>query len=109
MALDIPGSRDHAPDDNKHWLQKLHRIRDRQLRHRTLQTSRLPLEAVDLLFANRSGGRRPNILEVVRDSTNKAFMADVHATLEERARYGAEATKTEKPKAVAEIESTAEV
>ncbi|KAK3637098.1 hypothetical protein LTR56_013830 [Elasticomyces elasticus] len=73
------------------------------------ETSRLPLEAVDLLFADRSGGRRPNILEVVRDSTNKAFMADVHATLEERARYGAEATKLEKPNGAAEIESTAEV
>ncbi|KAK4961309.1 hypothetical protein LTR10_001799 [Elasticomyces elasticus] len=73
------------------------------------ETSRLPLEAVDLLFADRSGGRRPNILEVVRDSTNEAFMADVQATLEERARYGAEEAKTEKPDAAAEIESTAEV
>ncbi|KAK5706970.1 hypothetical protein LTR17_021113 [Elasticomyces elasticus] len=73
------------------------------------ETSQLPLEAIDLLFANRARGRRPNILEVVRDSTNKAFMADVHATLEERARYGAEDAKIEGPDTAAEIESTAEV
>ncbi|TKA77217.1 hypothetical protein B0A55_02569 [Friedmanniomyces simplex] len=73
------------------------------------ETSRLPLEAVDLLFADRENGQRPSILRVVRDSTNKAFMAEVNATLEERARYGAETGEIEKPKVMAEVENASTV
>jgi len=53
------------------------------------ETSRMPLEAVDLLFADRDG-KRPSIFRVVRDSTNKAFMEEVDRTLQERARQRAE-------------------
>ncbi|KAK5115902.1 hypothetical protein LTR62_000358 [Meristemomyces frigidus] len=60
------------------------------------ETSQLPLEAVDLLFADRDG-QRPSIFRVVRDSRNPAFMAEVNATLEERASRGAEQAEMEKP------------
>lgn len=60
------------------------------------ETSRLPLEAVDLLFADRDG-KRPSIFRVVRDSRNKAFMADIDRILEERARLRAENAELEKP------------
>jgi hypothetical protein len=48
------------------------------------ETSRLPLEAVDLLFADRDG-KRPGLLQVVRDSKNKDHMAMIQKTLQERA------------------------
>ncbi|KAK1023572.1 hypothetical protein LTS16_024762 [Friedmanniomyces endolithicus] len=73
------------------------------------ETSQLPLEAVDLLFADRENGQRPSIRQVVKDSTDKAFMAEVHATLQERARYGAESGEVEKPRAMAEVENAAMV
>ena len=41
-----------------------------------VETAGLPLEAVDILFADRDG-KRPSILQVVRDSKNKQYMADV--------------------------------
>ena len=44
----------------------------------------MPLEAVDLLFADRNG-QRPSILRVVRDSRDKAFVAGIEQTLQERA------------------------
>lgn len=53
------------------------------------ETSRLPLEAVDLLFADRDG-QRPSILRVVRDSKNPQFLADIQTQLQERARLRAE-------------------
>lgn len=59
------------------------------------ETSQLPLEAVDLLFADRDG-QRPSIFRVVRDSRNKEFMAGVHAQLQERATERAEFAETEK-------------
>ncbi|KAK4570084.1 hypothetical protein LTR86_003054 [Recurvomyces mirabilis] len=60
------------------------------------ETARLPLEAVDLLFADRNG-QRPSIFQVVRDSKDPVFMAEVNATLEERARSSAEHAEMEKP------------
>jgi len=60
------------------------------------ETSRLPLEAVDLLFADRDG-ERPSIFRVVRDSRDKTFMAEIDRTLEERARQRAENAEVEKP------------
>lgn len=54
------------------------------------ETCGLPLEAVDLLFADRENGERPSIFRVVRDSRNKAFVAEIEATLQERARTRAE-------------------
>ncbi|CAD0110842.1 unnamed protein product [Aureobasidium uvarum] len=41
-----------------------------------VETSNLPLEAVDILFADRDG-KRPSILQVVRDSKDREYMADV--------------------------------
>jgi hypothetical protein len=41
-----------------------------------VETAGLPLEAVDILFADRDG-KRPSILQVVRDSKNREYMADV--------------------------------
>ncbi|KAK3939791.1 general substrate transporter [Diplogelasinospora grovesii] len=49
------------------------------------ETSQMPLEAVDLLFADRDG-KRPSIFRVVRDSRDKAYLAQVRETLQERAR-----------------------
>jgi len=49
------------------------------------ETSRRPLEVVDLLFADRDG-KRPSIRQVVKDSTNKEFVAQIEAQLIERAR-----------------------
>jgi len=49
------------------------------------ETSRRPLEVVDLLFADRDG-HRPSIFQVVRDSINKDFVAEIEAQLQERAR-----------------------
>lgn len=57
------------------------------------ETSRMPLEAVDLLFADRDG-KRPSIFRVVRDSRNKDFMAQVDATLQERSKQRAEAVES---------------
>ncbi|QGA18550.1 hypothetical protein EYB26_006235 [Talaromyces marneffei] len=48
------------------------------------ETSKLPLEAVDLLFANRDG-QRPGIWRVVKDSTDPAFMENIKKELAERA------------------------
>lgn len=53
------------------------------------ETCRLPLEAVDLLFADRDG-KRPSIFRVVKDSVNKEFIAEIENTLQERARLRAE-------------------
>lgn len=53
------------------------------------ETSQLPLEAIDLLFADRDG-KRPSIFQVVRDSRNKEFMAKIEASLQEHARARAE-------------------
>lgn len=53
------------------------------------ETCGMPLEAVDLLFADRDG-QRPSIFRVVRDSRSKAFIAEIEATLQERARLGAD-------------------
>lgn len=49
------------------------------------ETSRMPLEAVDLLFADRNG-QRPSLFQVVRDSTNKEFVMEMERQLQERAR-----------------------
>jgi len=49
------------------------------------ETSRRPLEVVDLLFADRDG-KRPSIRQVVKDSTNKEFVAQIEAQLQDRAR-----------------------
>ena len=53
------------------------------------ETCQLPLEAVDLLFADRNG-ERPSIFRVVRDSKNKAFIREIEETLQQRARLRAE-------------------
>ncbi|KKA17162.1 Hexose carrier protein, partial [Rasamsonia emersonii CBS 393.64] len=53
------------------------------------ETSRLPLEAVDLLFADRDG-KRPSIFRVVRDSKNPQYLAEIQTQLQERARLRAE-------------------
>jgi len=68
------------------------------------ETSRMPLEAVDLLFADREG-KRPSIFRVVRDSKNKAFIAEIDATLQERAKQRAEYVEGEKP-GMAQLENT---
>ncbi|GAB7348250.1 hypothetical protein MBLNU459_g6241t1 [Dothideomycetes sp. NU459] len=52
------------------------------------ETCRMPLEAVDLLFADRDG-LRPSIFRVVRDSVNKDFIAEIGNTLQQRARQRA--------------------
>jgi hypothetical protein len=61
-------------------------------------TSRMPLEAVDLLFADRDG-KRPSILRVARDSTNPAFRAEINQILEDRSRIRAEDAELDKPQA----------
>lgn len=48
------------------------------------ETRQMPLEAVDLFFADRDG-KRPSLWRVVRDSTNKEFVAEVERQLLERA------------------------
>ena len=48
------------------------------------ETSKLPLEAVDLLFADRDG-QRPSIWRVVKDSTDAVFMENIKKELAERA------------------------
>jgi sugar porter (SP) family MFS transporter len=53
------------------------------------ETSGLPLEAVDLLFADRDG-QRPSIFRVVQDSKNKEFMSDIRQQLADRAHLRAE-------------------
>ncbi|KAK8196781.1 hypothetical protein M8818_006948 [Zalaria obscura] len=53
------------------------------------ETRGIPLEAVDLLFANRDG-ERPSIFRVVRDSRNKAFIAEIEQQLQDRARQRAD-------------------
>jgi len=53
------------------------------------ETMRRPLEAVDLLFADRDGSR-PSILRVVRDSADKNFVAEMDRQLEERSRMNEE-------------------
>jgi sugar porter (SP) family MFS transporter len=50
------------------------------------ETSKRPLETIDLLFADREDGGRPSIFKVVRDSTNKAFVAEIEAQMVERSR-----------------------
>ncbi|KAG0647298.1 Sugar transporter STL1 [Hyphodiscus hymeniophilus] len=49
------------------------------------ETSRRPLEVVDLLLEDREG-KRPSILRVVRDSVDERFVADSNTHLRERAR-----------------------
>jgi MFS family permease len=53
------------------------------------ETSKLPLEAVDLLFADRDG-QRPSLFQVVHDSQNPEFIAEIQRQLQERARSQAE-------------------
>lgn len=53
------------------------------------ETSKLPLEAVDLLFGDRNG-KRPSIFRVVRDSVNSDFVSNVLRQLQERAAERAE-------------------
>jgi hypothetical protein len=48
------------------------------------ETCGLPLEAVDLLFADRDG-KRPSIFRVARESRNKEYLASIKLTLQERA------------------------
>ncbi|KAK9455920.1 putative hexose carrier protein [Dipodascopsis uninucleata] len=48
------------------------------------ETSKRPLEVVDLLFADRDG-KRPSIFRVVRDSTDKGYIEMIEKQLEERA------------------------
>ncbi|KAH0287093.1 putative hexose carrier protein [Aureobasidium namibiae CBS 147.97] len=45
-----------------------------------VETAGLPLEAVDILFADRDG-KRPSILQVVRASKNKEYMAEIVSRL----------------------------
>jgi hypothetical protein len=45
------------------------------------ETSRRPLETIDLLYGEREGGQRPSMFQVVRDSTNKEFVAKMEAQL----------------------------
>ncbi|KAI5200372.1 hypothetical protein AUEXF2481DRAFT_701769 [Aureobasidium subglaciale EXF-2481] len=45
------------------------------------ETSNLPLEAVDILFRDRQAGQRPSIYRVVRDTTDKDFLAGVEMEL----------------------------
>jgi MFS family permease len=47
------------------------------------ETSKLPLEAVDLLFADRDG-QRPSIWRVVKESTDPVFMENIKKELAER-------------------------
>ena len=49
------------------------------------ETNNMPLEAMDLLFADRNG-KRPSMLRVVRDSTKKEFREKVLRQLQEGAR-----------------------
>lgn len=49
------------------------------------ETCGLPLEAVDLLFADRDG-KRPSVFQVARDSRQKDYLANVERTLQERTR-----------------------
>ena len=49
------------------------------------ETSQRPLEMVDLLFADRDNGR-PSILRVVKDSANKAFVAEIEVQLQDHVR-----------------------
>jgi sugar porter (SP) family MFS transporter len=48
------------------------------------ETSKMPLEAIDLFFADRDG-KRPSLWRVVRDSMDKTFVAGVERQLQERA------------------------
>ena len=57
-----------------------------------VETAGLPLEAVDILFADRDG-KRPSILQVVRDSKNKQYMADVANRLHFKAETQVEVRK----------------
>lgn len=56
------------------------------------ETRAMPLEAVDLFFADRDG-KRPSLWRVVRDSTNKEFVAEVERQLQERATRAASGEK----------------
>ncbi|KAJ5729731.1 hexose carrier protein [Penicillium malachiteum] len=53
------------------------------------ETSKMPLEAVDLFFADRDG-KRPSLWRVVQDSLNKDFVRGVERQLQERAMLRAE-------------------
>jgi hypothetical protein len=57
-----------------------------------VETAGLPLEAVDILFADRDG-KRPSILQVVRDSKNKEYMAEVVRRLHSEAEIRVEVKK----------------
>ncbi|KAJ9202421.1 hypothetical protein DTO164E3_1010 [Paecilomyces variotii] len=54
------------------------------------ETSKMPLEAVDLLFADREDGTRPSIFQVARDSVNREKVAEIERQLQERARLRAD-------------------
>lgn len=45
------------------------------------ETSKRPLETIDLLYGEREGGERPSMFQVVKDSTNKEFVARIEAQL----------------------------
>ncbi|KAJ5591948.1 hexose carrier protein [Penicillium hispanicum] len=62
------------------------------------ETRKMPLEAIDLFFADRNG-ERPSLWRVVRDSTNKEFVAGVERQLQERARYRADTLEAAEHKA----------
>ncbi|KAK9468203.1 putative hexose carrier protein [Lipomyces arxii] len=50
------------------------------------ETGRRPLEMIDLFFADREGGNRPTVYQVVKDSVNPQFVREVEILLEERAK-----------------------
>ncbi|KAJ5765785.1 hexose carrier protein [Penicillium odoratum] len=53
------------------------------------ETSKMPLEAVDLFFADRDG-KRPSLWRVVRDSLDKDFVSGIERQLQDRAALRAE-------------------
>ncbi|KAK7206013.1 putative hexose carrier protein [Myxozyma melibiosi] len=50
------------------------------------ETSRQPLEVIDLLFADKEDGTRPTIFEVVKNSTNPEFARSIEEQLKENSR-----------------------
>lgn len=50
------------------------------------ETTRQPLEVIDLLFGDKEDGTRPTIFEVVRNSKNKEFVKRIDEQLKENAR-----------------------
>ncbi|KAJ9627759.1 hypothetical protein H2203_002972 [Taxawa tesnikishii (nom. ined.)] len=54
-----------------------------------VETCGLPLEAVDLLFADRNG-TRPSLFKVAKDSANREYIAEIERQLQARAALRAE-------------------